>query len=114
MGKKCKSKESIKARSRRRRTLKKNRHNIECQRNATNEIQTTDAHACSLSAEDVDERDHSNMNKDPFFKDFKRYVAAKIRLDKAKQQMNDCCGPSVVKTMDGHVKVVFLDEEYKF
>jgi hypothetical protein len=48
------------------------------------------------------ERDHSNMNKDPFFKDFKRYVAAKIRLDKAKQQMNDCCGPSVVKTMDGH------------
>lgn len=46
------------------------------------------------------------MNKDPFFKDFKRYVAAKIRLDKAKQQMNDCCGPSVVKTMDGHGKFI--------
>lgn len=63
MGKKCKSKESIKARSRRRRTLKKNRHNIECQRNATNEIQTTDAHACSLSAEDVDGMHFSNYDQ---------------------------------------------------
>lgn len=46
------------------------------------------------------------MNNDPFFKDFKRYVASKTRLDKAKQQMNDCCGPSVVKTMDGHGKFI--------
>lgn len=54
MGKKCKSKESIKARSRRRRTIKKNRRNIDSQRNTTNENQTTDAYACSLSAENVD------------------------------------------------------------
>lgn len=47
------------------------------------------------------ERDHSDMNKDPFFKDFKRYMVSKIRLDKAKEKMKDCCGPSVVKTVDG-------------
>lgn len=52
MGKKCKSKESIKARSRRRRSLKKNRHNSKSQRitDTTNEIQTDD----SLSTESFD------------------------------------------------------------
>ena len=50
MGKKCKSKESIKAR--RRRCLKKNRHNSKSQRitDTTNEIQTDD----SLSTESFD------------------------------------------------------------
>lgn len=52
MGKKCKSKESIKTRSKRRRTLKKNRRNSESPRNTADEIQTSDP--CTLSAEGVD------------------------------------------------------------
>ncbi|XP_078328230.1 uncharacterized protein LOC111113176 [Crassostrea virginica] len=112
MGKKCKSKESIKARSRRRRSLKKNHHNSKSQRitDTTNEIQTDD----SLSTESFDERDHCDINKDPFFKDFKKYVASKVLLEKAKEKVKDCCGPSVVKTVDGQVRIVFLDKEYNF
>ena len=49
----------------------------------------------------IPERDHSDINKDPFFKDFKKYVASKVLLEKAKEKVKDCCGPSVVKTVDG-------------
>lgn len=49
----------------------------------------------------ISDMDHSNMETDPLFKDFKKYIKAKHQLERAKEKVAQCCGRKVVKTEDG-------------
>lgn len=49
----------------------------------------------------ISDMDHSNMETDPLFKDFKKYIKAKHQLERAKEKVTQCCGRKVVKTEDG-------------
>lgn len=110
------SKKAVKARSKRRRELKKHHRKQEKFTDGAVKYDgcTDEQHIDETSTVESDDKDHSNMETDPLFKDFKKYIKAKHQLERAKEKVTQCCGRKVVKTEDGQVKIVFLDYEYNF
>lgn len=49
----------------------------------------------------ISDMDHSSMETNPLFKDFKKYIKTKHQLERDKEIVTQCCGRKVFKTEDG-------------